>query len=434
MKSSTLLLCLFVWGVSLSGAYYLGSSKEELPEQAQTTSKPSKKSNVIASPTKLSTSGSVELPVEENFLAAYLEGKPVSLAQALNDVSTLSASDAQILLGDALALPLSDPNRSRMIRALLSQLADSDPLAAMEIADGIDSLRDSERARVAILQSWGRNDPTAALAWANQALADEPRRTRQSKIDAIYRGYAQTNPGAAFQEAMLLDDDRLKRGILSNVIEIQVENGGLEAAKLTIDTLSDAELQSSLRRQLVDEWASYDPVAAASYVESLGEAASSNLKSQLVEEWAESDPAAAAAWLSSLDSDDPAIARASSDLIQEWARYDLNASAEWLNSLEPSPELDRAVISYTFRAAEEDPETAMSWAESIEDDRRRTFMMERVAGSWKEQSPESFATYLDGAELSEEQRETLVNASVGGERRRGGGGGRGGPGGGRGGR
>ena len=122
------------------------------------------------------------------------------------------------------------------------------------------------------------------------------------------------------------------------------------------------------------------------------------------------DPAAAAAWLSSLNVDDPAIARASSSVIREWTRYDLAASADWLNSLPASPELDRAVISYTFRAAEEDPETAMSWASSIEDDGRRTWMMERVASTWKEQDAETFKNYLDKSELSAEQREKLENS------------------------
>ena len=72
--------------------------------------------------------------------------------------------------------------------------------------------------------------------------------------------------------------------------------------------------------------------------------------------------------------------------------------------------MDRAVISYTFRAAEEDPESAMTWAESIEDDRRRTWMMERVASTWKEQDADSFKTYLDSSELTQEQRKKLENA------------------------
>ncbi|MEC7231240.1 MAG: hypothetical protein VXV91_08600, partial [Verrucomicrobiota bacterium] len=240
--------------------------------------------------------------------------------------------------------------------------------------------RDNERARVAVLEVWGRKAPAEAIAWSNHALAGEPSRTRNSQLMAIYRGFAANNPAAAFQQALAINDNnRLKNQLLDQVIRVQIESGGLQAAKLTVDLVADPEMQRSLRRELVDEWAEFDPKAAAAYVAKLGEDADSSIKSALVSEWAESDPAAAATWLSSLDVDDPAIARASSSVIREWTRYDLAASADWLNSLPASPELDRAVISYTFRAAEEDPETAMSWAQSIEDDRRRTWMMERVA-------------------------------------------------------
>ena len=206
------------------------------------------------------------------------------------------------------------------------------------------------------------------------------------------------------------NNNRLKNHLLDQVIKVQIESGGLQAAKLAVDLVADPEMQRSLRRELVDEWAEFDPEAAAAYVATLGEDADSSIKSALVSEWAESDPAAAAAWLSSLDVDDPAIARASSSVIREWTRYDLAASADWLNSLPASPELDRAVISYTFRAAEEDPETAMSWAQSIEDDRRRTWMMERVASAWKNQDAETFKSFLDKSELSSEQREKLENS------------------------
>ena len=205
-------------------------------------------------------------------------------------------------------------------------------------------------------------------------------------------------------------DERLRNRLLGDVIETQVENGGLMAAKLKVDLISDPQTQTNVRRRLINEWASFDPESASDYVLALGDSAEANLKSTLVAEWAESDPAAAAAWLSKLPEDDPSIARSSAEIIQEWTRYDLTASAQWLNSLPPSPELDRAVISYTFRAAEEDPSTAMTWAQSVDNDDRRGWIMERVASRWKEEDAAGFTNYLDNSDLNEEQRERLKNA------------------------
>ena len=409
MKPSTLILYFAVWSISLTAAYFIGSFGKDLTTDTDQS---------VKVPTDLKKPKLIQdLVLEEgatdgeNALTAYLSGDVSLLEDALLEIPKLSGEATSELLAQAFNLPASDPKRSRLIRDLLGQLAETEPVAALELASQIESLRDSERARVAVLEVWGRKDPAAAIAWANNALAGEPSRTRNSQLRAIYRGYAANNPAAAFQQALAItDNDRLKNHLLEEVITVQIESGGLQAAKLAVDLVADPEMQNSLRRELVDEWAEFDPQAAGAYVSTLGEDADSSIKSALVSRWAQSDPAAAAAWLSSLDVDDPAIARASSSIIREWTRYDLTASADWLNSLPASPELDRAVISYTFRAAEEDPETAMSWAESIEDDRRRTWMMERVAITWKEQNAETFKSYLDKSELSAEQRDKLENA------------------------
>lgn len=410
MKRSALLLCFSVWFISLLTAYYIGSQRQADTGTDTGTVSPVAVAPTASEPESSDEDVSAEEPTE-SALQSFFDGEAIPLEDALREISTLSGESARQLLGQAFALPKSDPSRARVINDLLAQLAETEPTVALELASQIESFRDSESARIAVLEVWGKNDPAAALAWAKQALASEPSRTRRSQLAALYRGYAQSNPEAAFQEALAISgDNRLRNSLLDEVIETQIENGGLQAAKLAIDLLNDPQMQNNLRRELVDEWAQFDPEAAAQYVLSLGEDADARLKTELISEWAESDPAAAAAWLSSLSEDDPTIARASAEIIREWTRYDLAASAEWLNSLPPSPELDRAVISYTFRAAEEDPETAMTWAESIENDRRRTWMMERVAATWKDQDAETFKSYLDNSELTAEQRKTLEDA------------------------
>ena len=409
MKRSTLLLCFVVWFASLLTAYYIGSRAQGNAAMQPVTA-PAKSTAITTAIPGLADESARDSK-SESILQALFDGQAIPIEEALREISNLSSPATRELLNEAFAMPRSDPNRARLIRELLGQLAETEPMAALELAAQIDSLRDSELARISVLEIWGKNDPAAALTWASQVLANEPGRVRSSQLSAIYRGYAANNPQAAFQQALAIsDDNRLRNRLLDDVIETQIENGGLQAAKLTVDLMNDPDIQNRLRRELVDEWAEFDPESAAQYVLSLGEDADSHLKSELTSEWAESDPAAAAAWLSSLPEDDPAIARASASIIQEWTRYDLTASAQWLNSLPPSPELDRAVISYTFRAAEEDPGTAMTWAESIEDDRRRTWMMERVAVTWKQQDSDSFKSYLDTSELNEEQRTKLENA------------------------
>ena len=326
MKLSTLILYFAVWSISLVAAYYLGSYGGNVAPNAE---------QAAELPTELKKPKLIQdLAIEtvaaynKNALTAYFSGDVSLLEDAFLEIPMLSGEATHELLVKAFKLPASDPNRSRLIRDLLSRLAETEPVAALELASQIDSLRDSERARVAVLEVWGRKAPAAAIAWANNALAGEPSRTRNSQLMAIYRGYAANNPAAAFQQALAINDNRLKNHLLDQVIKVQIESGGLQAAKLAVELVTDPEMQRSLRRELVDEWAEFDPKAAAAYVAKLGEDADSSIKSALVSEWAESDPAAAAAWLSSLNVDDPAIARASSSVIREWTRYDLAASAD----------------------------------------------------------------------------------------------------------
>ena len=216
MKKSTLLLCSTVWSVSLISAYYIGSRTSPAPA---TVAPSSIKSLPVASERSEQPIEPHLMETEPSMLEAFFDGEALSLEDMLREIPTLSAQESRQLLTQALALPKSDPKRARLINELLGQIAETEPMAALELATQIESLRDYERARVSILEVWGRNDPAAAVAWATTALANEPSRSRSSQLTAIYRGYAMSNPEAAFQQALNLDEgNRLKNRLLSEVI------------------------------------------------------------------------------------------------------------------------------------------------------------------------------------------------------------------------
>ena len=404
MQRSSLKLYLAVWIASIAIAFFIGRSLS-----FSGSSSPDLRAPTTLEAQQLErSSGSLNQTASSQEPANVAENELQPLQQP-NREQTLQ------MLTAAFELPQSDPSRSSTIRNLLKQLANTDPLAALELTDSISSLRDAERARTDILKVWANREPMAALAWADTHLADVPSNLRSSQMRAIMQGFAESNPKAAFSYANGLSeatpaDMRYKNRLLGAVIETQIQSGGLADVQTTIALLPDGPTKEHLQRELVDEWAAFDPDAAAAYVHSLGDAANTQLKTTLISEWAENDPAAAAAWLSTLSTEDPAYGRATTEITREWTRYDLTASSEWLNSLPASPELDRAVATYTYRAAQEDPPTAMSWAESISNDRMRSKMMEQVAANWKTEDPQSFTNYLDKSDLSEKEREQLESA------------------------
>jgi len=406
MKRSSLFLTLGVWFASLALAFFIGRALTSTGASTQQTA-----SEALAGPQILEAIRIA--PAQADTLeTSVTAGEAVA---TLDQLSTQSSEMTRQLLNAAFAVPISDPGRSEAINQLLEQLAASDPLAALEFTESIASLRDAERARNNILEVWASNEPMAALAWADTALADAPYNLRNSQMEAIIRGFAETNPKGAFNYANAMSENnssnlRLKNRLLSEVIETQIRGGGLDGAYATIAQMVDGRSKDNLQRELVDEWAAFDPVSAAAYVQGLGSDATTGMKTALIGEWAESDPSAAAAWLNNLSAEDPAYQHATAQITREWTRYDLTASSEWLNSLPPSPELDRAVATYTYRAAQEDPPTAMSWAESISNANIRNRMMQQVAANWKNDDPKSFTSYLDNSELNEKEREQLETA------------------------
>ncbi len=404
MKRSSLPLYLGVWLASIAIAFFIGRALASTGASTQQTASGALGAAQIQEPTR-------RTPARADTIGAAAKEE----AAAFEVLSSQSSEMTRQLLNAAFAVPISDPSRSETINKLLEQLAMSDPLAALEFTEGIASWRDAERARNNILKVWASNEPMAALAWADSALADVPYNLRKSQMKAIIQGFAETNPKGAFNYANAMSEAnsselRLKNRLLSEVIEKQIRGGGLEEAHATIALMVDGPSKDNLQRQLVDEWAAFDPVSAAAYVQGLGSDASTGMKTALIGEWAESDPAAAAAWLSNLSAEDPAYRQATTQITREWTRYDLTASSEWLNSLPASPELDRAVATYTYRAAQEDPPTAMSWAESINNANMRNKMMQQVAANWKNDDPEGFTSYLDNSDINQKERKKLETA------------------------
>lgn len=392
-------------GTSISSA---DTPESKVPQQA-TSAKPN--------PKTFEASGTAAQTASAADASALLAMSQEDLGEALRQAEDLDEAGKRELLAEAFALPETDYRRSRMIRSLLGQIAESAPLDALAMANEIGSLRDTQRARETILETWAKNDPVAALAWAQVNLANEPLRSQSSQMLAIYRGYAETNPQAAFAAALAMQVDgtgqkRLQTYALEEIITQQINNGGLLEAKLQVELLEDGPNKNSLLSELVDRWASYDPEGAAAYVESLGDDAPTSAKTRLLGEWAENDPAAAAAWLSAREVDENTLGHASSAIIREWTRYDMAASAEWLNSQPTSPALDRAVMSYTYRAAQEDPANAMTWAESIDNSWMRNRMMQHVAANWKNDDPKAFQSYIENSELEDEQKKKLQEAEA----------------------
>ncbi|WOO41403.1 hypothetical protein [Rubellicoccus peritrichatus] len=421
--NTKILLISTTWAFSLGGAYWVGTSIAERSASGP-VEVTSKQQSTLE---KRSVTG--EAVVEKEAVEA-VEADPLAVLEALTETSDFSSweqiEEAMANLRpyeakEALTFVSSFPpgaKRDEMVVSLLEKWAELDPLGAMDYLTNIESMRLRDDAAEAILEQWGRSNPVEAISWIDANADSMTGRVYSNRMLSVIAGYAEVDPQGAFNYSSSLPEDtstqrNVKSRALGEVVRSLVESDQIGEAVSLISGMEPGNMQTEAFSEFIEEWARYDPTAAVEYLGMLGEDAAADAKQSLMRSWAEYDPVAAAEWLSTLPADDPEMGSLVNNLIGRWTRYDLEASAAWLNQIPPSPEIDRAVAIYTYRSAQEDPAGAMSWAESVTRDNIRDRLMTRVASEWKQQDPDGFQSYIETAEISDEQKTQLQEAQPG---------------------
>lgn len=377
---------------------------------------------------------------DEEVVVSDAESNPLAVLESLKDASetswdqieeaiaNLRPYEAMEALGFVADLP-PGAKKDEMVLSLLEKWAEVDPVGALGYLDNIESLRLRDDAAETILEQWGKSNPSEAVGWLDANADSMPSRLYSNRMLSIISGYAEIDPQGAFNFSSSLPEDtsaqrNTKSRALGEVVKSLVQAEQIGEAISLISAMEPGNMQTEAFSEFIEEWARYNPAAAVEHLEMLGPDVSGEAKRSLMRSWAEYDPVSAASWLSTLPADDPDMGSLVSNLVGRWTRYDLEASAAWLNQIPPSPDIDRAVAIYTYRSAQEDPAGAMSWAESITRDNTRNRLMTRVASEWKQQDPEAFQSYIETAELTDEQKTQLESAQPGrgfggrGDRRR----------------
>ncbi len=310
--------------------------------------------------------------------------------------------------------------RDELLATLLGRIGTGDAGEAMRRLGAIGGVTTRESARREILRAWAGRDAAAALEWIETHREAAPRSLRAARLEAWMEGYARTDPAAALEHAVNLpgdtrDDLLQKRRMVETVVEELVVGGRIAEALAGLEKLPPGRVRNEALSELYSEWAKESPQVAAAHFLANRREGGERMAAGLVRAWAETDPTAAAGFVASLGTGDPAFEVAVSSLIERWSRYDLDGPGQWLNELPPSEEIDRAVAVFSMRASHEDPAGAMTWAESISSESRRTRVMSGVAESWKEIDPAGFEAYLESSGLDEqtvEQLQTSGNRAI----------------------
>ena len=313
------------------------------------------------------------------------------------------------------ASPHWDPEAKMIAHILLTRWAIDDPEGALASLKGIDLMKfgsdpmsvlsgvasvdpdiaaawlkdpDNSMMRVpfmgqflagSVSKEWGRNDPDAALAWA-ESLPDSQ---KTGAITGILGSLASTDPSQAASLAMDLAPGESREYIVGEIARSWAEKNPTSALAWA-DNLEGTERQMALRNG-IGELARNDLEGAVSYLDGLEAEERNALLDTVTKPWAQEDPAEAADWVventAEPDSQE-AGGRALGDVLYEWTLQDPQAAGTWLNEQERTPALDGAITGLARASFEDDPEGSLTWATQISNDGLRDLSIGVGLGAW----------------------------------------------------
>ena len=342
-----------------------------------------------------STPGTTFAPQAREALAkALTEKDPEKRAYAMKVIlSGLALTD----IGEAVSLVeglVPGPRQDELMGAMLRRWAELDGRSALAYALENTAGWQQEGALVATLEGWVKREPQTALNWALENPGTDP--FYSERLNAVIRQLAITDPRRAFDAAASIEQGSYRASALSVVMDELFETGRFEGSLSWIDDLPDTMDQSVAVEHLARRWSRYEPVLAAEWVESLsGQPGQQSALAAVSATWAAVDPQRAADWASRLV-EGPDRAGSVTTVVETWLQSgDLGEAAEWLNSQPSHPDFDQAVTKVAIATLQVDPETAMTWADSITDDNLRNTTMTMVGNLWMSEDPQGAQAYYD---------------------------------------
>ena len=103
------------------------------------------------------------------------------------------------------------------------------------------------------------------------------------------------------------------------------------------------------------------------------------------------DPKASADWFYGLEGTPEQKGKRLNGIVFPWADSATNACGEWLNAQHLGPEADEALAVFAEVAMKSDPESAVAWAQRIQDPKRRESATLRSLSQWRRRSPTAAA-------------------------------------------
>ncbi len=313
-------------------------------------------------------------------------------------------------------------SRATALRALASAWALNDAPAALAWAQGLDADGDRPTAMASVLTILADLDPTRAISLARESLTGENgnrvvlaalRRLSEDQpeaagalIVALSPGYVQTcaaldnarslaarEPTAALAWIDKLPGEGLHQTALNNVLDIWSRDQP-RACEDYVAALPAGPAQDTAAAHLAADLGTVDPANAIAWANTLDSStARSAALVSVASAWARGDAADASHWAASLPPDDPARAEALGGALSYWVASDAAQASAWVRTL-PDADQPRALLAVTPTLAQNDPASAVAWAQDFTNEDIRALALDGVITRWADNDPPAAARWV----------------------------------------
>lgn len=231
------------------------------------------------------------------------------------------------------------------------------------------------------ISTWARNDPDAASEWL---LSQDDIPLREGMIKGLIEGMAESDPAAAqrFLTSAQLSDKQREHGYSEIARQHQVQKG-IDAVGAWYQTYSEDDPAFNMVVEATTRIYSHATFAdALNWGNSLGDSSETSIavRERLHARLAYSRPDGLLTYLAYTPGAEAltAVGPLTQQAVARWTTTNPNAMGNWLNKNSDMPNYDLVAVPFVEQIANQDPEAARAWTETIRDADIRKSLTDRL--------------------------------------------------------
>ena len=286
---------------------------------------------------------------------------------------------------------------TRTLQFIALNWGDTAPVEALAAIDALPESQDKDTMRMITLFKWARQNPDAALQWAQQQS--------QSNLVPVLLGLmAEDSPLKAI-ELVMATDAKDRQMAMMHVIDGWADSDPRTAFEWIVSNQSSLH-DVSLAAKPLKKIAETAPRQALALAARLDETGRRLATSTILEQWAANDAPAAAAWLDSASGElrSPRVAT----IAAAYAQQHGEEAFDWLLTQAPEHQGD-AMKRVAGELAKRSPERTLDLMRRIDDPQLYAAAVESIVSAWASEDPRAARRWI-AANAEGSQRTSLFSA------------------------